>query len=406
MTDQKVIIENGKGILSTVPRPQMNEAKEVARLMVDHFKKAMQTFSVGSVGSAINSSAPVILRNKAAVLPNLPILSPSQVTAMRDDALCSLLQPEFEKALDGFQYNLASAKFDDQAKLLEQFGEINWEAISKGSPSEPGLWDRVQAFFHTTYLDKQLRAAEKANLSDLIILCQIPQFTQMLVLAKGYSELMMSAYYLYQSAKQELEKDMKNNGDIVTQLEKVLDEFTEAELTRLEATQLVDTLTGLLEKSLETAEILAGLNDRTDEMTNRVKLAADLNLAMTKATSSTLRGGEKEVEEFSKQIYLLSYNLVRKSKVKRALHYLILYIKSYIAFEYLLALAQVYSISASMAIQDLIFQNIQQSTGQIGMDFFLENIKPLENLVESFSRNFKLPGPKEILEGEVKDVTD
>jgi len=368
------------------------EANVVADEVGAQLKEAMLTFSdAGSVGGALNEVAPGILLDAGAILPVLPLLTPSQTVESRRQILFVLLDPAFERVLDSFQNRLVNASIDDQVDLLGKFASIDWQSLSGSAYSEnAGLFEKVQGLL---YQHNQMSEIKQANLSELLVLTRIPQFVQMLTLAGGYGKVMLVAWKIFSQNRSYLDKDNKENQELTAQLDSILTRFTEAEEKRLSSALLVTEYTEKLQQALEIASALADLDNRTLEMLGRIEIDKQLVAAMGENTEETVKAQLAFLEEYVKSIHLLGSNQTRKALVNRAIASLDLYIKCYIVFELVLTMLQVYLLTASTAIQTVLSNRIQMTGKQVGLEFYQTNIAPLKSVVDKYAVSF-LPPPE------------
>ena len=367
------------------------EANVVANEVVTQLHDAMATFSdVGSVGGALNEVAPGILMDANAVLPELPMLTPGQTFDSRRQILHVLLDPEFERVLDGFQKRLVNAGIDQQVALLEEFSSIDWQSLSQPAfANDANFLQKVQGFL---YFNNQMSGVKQADLSELLVLTRIPQFVQMLTLAGGYGKVMLVAWKMFTQNRGYLDKDNKDNEALVAELDSILTRFSEAEEKRLSSALSVTEYTQKLQQALEVASALADQDNRTFEMLLRVDLDKQLVTAMGENTEETVKAQLAFQDEYVKSIHLLASNQTRKALVNRAIASLDLYIKCYIVFELVLTMLQVYLLTASTAIQTVLSNRIQTAGKQVGLEFYKTNIAPLQGVVNKYVVSF-LPPP-------------
>jgi len=366
------------------------EANRVAAAVARQLNLATEKFSeAGRIGGTVNAVAPGLLKNPGAVLPQITTLNAADTAVSRMMILNTLLSPEFDGVLEDFQFRLANASAQQQVDLLRSFSAVDWAALSRPAfeKNAPAL-AKLQGFLHH---HSQMRGVEHAGLQDLLVLTRIPQFTQMLVLASGYGEIMLMAWEIFQQNRASLLKDNEENKTLVSRLDGILSEFTEAEMRRLQSAVNVVDLTEQLDHALQVAEMLAGMENRTADMLSRIDIDKMLVKEMDTHTEASVASQLKLLEEFVTSMHLLTKNKTRLAKINKAIGSLDLYIKCYIVFELNLAMLQVYIISGSAAIQTVLGNQLRLVGERTAMTFFEEQIAPFQKLTGNFENNFLLP---------------
>lgn len=369
---------------------QKRQAIAVAGDVVNDFQAAMNVFSsMGKVGKAVDLTAPGVTMDPGAVLPQLTQLSPSERAASRMDLLYALFDPSFQDALHDFQYRLAGSAIDTQVNMLGQFSSIDWESLSK--PAFDGQSNLLQKIQGMLYQRSQLNGVKSADLNELLVLTRVPQFVQMLKLAGGYGKVMLVAYRIFGENQTFLDRDNDENQAIIAKLDTIVSRFSLAEERRLASAEQVAEYTDQLRKALELTSVLADLDNRSSEMLGRINIDKLLVAAMGENTQQTIESQKALLEEMSRSLHLVVSNQTRQARVQRAVASLNLYIKCYVAFEFLLTMLQVYILTASTAIQTVLAQNIQAVGAQVGDSFYTDNIAPLKEVIDHYVKTFRLP---------------
>jgi|GEM_PF-4165842 hypothetical protein len=383
---KKVPVITGEQVVSTLSANDSTAAYEVMGEVSRGFTAAFSAFSsTGPVGSALTSVAPAIVLDPSMILPPLKQLGPAEMAASKRKMLEVLFDPKFTDALGNFQTDFVVSTLEEQVGTLKHFTEIDWDFLTRSGSAPSGMIDK---FRHSIYFRQQMTEVRSAELEEIMVLVKIPQFVQLLNLASAYGKMMLAAYSSFEKERVFLNRIDENNVKITAELEKILAKFEEAEDRRLRSLADIETTTAQLQKAIDVTELLAELENRTQEMVNRVQLDKTLVGLMQENSEQTVSAQLALLEEMSRSLHTLASNQSRESRVGKAVRSLNLYVKCYTVFELILTMLQVYLLAASSAVQTVLANKIQTEGSTFGREYYLQNVAPLQQVTDGYVRRF------------------
>ena len=369
-------------LLDRLSPEQQTTVRQLASMATRDMQTAANAFSAsGGYGGPLASVASRLLDQDSTNLANVQA---KPFIDNRIELIEALSDPRFAEALGTFRQKLAGESIENQVALIEKFLEVDWELLAREADAESNLFMKGVFFFRKWQAQTKVT---KSELTELVALAKLPQFVQMMTLARSYAQLMLLAYKRYAMQRKDLTAGLAENSELVSRLDGIMSTFIAADDLRAAALQKMEegliNVNTLMEVFAEMGTLEGDL--AREYMKERVEAYKGLQVAMDSFNEAASVRQEQVAKEISVGLHIWADAQVINSKVVRAMAGLMLYLKLYMGFEFLMAYTEVTLIATATAIDTMLAASLgTKPIGDVsGMELYQTQQLPLRRLLNA-----------------------